>query len=95
MTYKKNSFYYYRTELFDRLCNHQPQLLRKGKQSGKNEGEGSLNFRAASAVDYKITDELGSPLMIDIKKKKKSIDFLVLNLIFMEDTKSSTLLISD
>ena len=41
-----------------------------GKPSGKNEGEGSLSFSAASAVDYKITDELGSPPMIDIKKEK-------------------------
>ena len=42
-----------------------------GKPSGKDEGEGSFSFSAASAVDYKITDELGSPPMIDIKKKKK------------------------
>jgi hypothetical protein len=42
-----------------------------GKPSGKDEGEGSLSFSAASAVDYKITDELGSPPVIDIRKEKK------------------------
>ena len=42
-----------------------------GKPSGKDEGEGSLSLSAASAVDYKIADELGSPPVIDIKKEKK------------------------
>jgi len=42
-----------------------------GKPSSKGEQEVSLSFSAASAVDYKITDELGSPPVIDIKKEKK------------------------
>lgn len=42
-----------------------------GKPSGKEGGQGSLSLSAASVVDYEVTDELGSPPVIDIKKKKK------------------------
>jgi len=51
-----------------------------GKPSGEDEGEGSLGLSAAAAVDYKITDELGSPPVIDIKKKKKWAPLLAIQL---------------
>lgn len=42
-----------------------------GKPSGKGEGEIGFSISAANAVDYKITDELESPPVIDITKRKK------------------------
>lgn len=41
-----------------------------GKPSGKGVGELSGSISTASAVVYEITDELGSPPVIDINKKK-------------------------
>jgi hypothetical protein len=71
MKYKNLVFIFIGLILITACATTNHNYFQTAKPSGKDEGEGSLSFSAASAVDYKITDELGSPPVIDIKKEKK------------------------
>ena len=48
-----------------------------GKPSGKNNGENSVSLCAGSALDYEITDEIGSPPVIELGNTIKMAPLLM------------------